>query len=195
VSVFATWLFLGLVLPQLGVEREALKSERFLRMDRSAGQNPADEWFVQMAKDGDRGVGNASTFVNSGRVSAVVITTGQFERDLDRQIEQDSRCKRTQEEGFLCKLDGPLGAVHVETCGNFVVVYSDDLPQGRAQKSAYCGSVIEITSDIGEPETTWFQRRIAPERSIPAMVVGLALVVAGWFAVRRRSKRAERTRG
>jgi hypothetical protein len=100
-----------------------------------------------------------------------------------------------QEEGFLCQLGGAFGAVNVEACGHFVVVYSDALPQSRAQKSAYCGPVAVAMDDLGKPPGSWIQPWLAPERSIPLMVTGLALVVVGWFVVRRRSRRAERTKG
>ena len=103
-GAFATWLFLGLVLPQLGVERESLMSERFFRMDRSAHQNPADEWFVRMPKEDASDTRNVSVFVSSGRVSAVVIYTAQFKRDLEEQIEQDSRCKRMKGRGSCVNL-------------------------------------------------------------------------------------------
>jgi hypothetical protein len=181
-------MFLGLVLPQLGVEKQALKSERYLRMDRSAGQSVDDEWFVPMAKESSGAAGHVSVFVNAGHVSAIVITAGKFKQELDEEIERDSRCKRTRGEGFDCRLGGPLGAVNVETCGHFVVVYSDAVPQGRAQKSAYCGSDTANMNDREPTQESWIQRWLAPDRSLPLAVTSVALIVGSWFVMRRRSR-------
>ena len=184
-------MFLGLVLPQLGVEKQALKSDRFFRMDRSAGQSVDDEWFVQMAKESSGAVGHVAVFVNTGHVSSIVITTGRFKRDLHEQIARDSRCKRTRGEGFDCRLGGPLGAVNVEACGHFVVVYSDAVPQGRAQKSAFCGSDTATMNDREPIQESWIQRWLAPGRSLPLAATSTALVVGSWLVMRRRSKRRE----
>jgi hypothetical protein len=162
-------------------------------MDRSVDQNADDEWFVRMAKEGAHETGSVSVLVNSGRVSAIVITTAQLKSELDKLIEQDSRCKLMQGERYLCQLGGPLAPVDVEACGHFVVVYSDALPQSRAQRSAYCGPVKVATHDLGKPGS-WIQPWLTPERSIPLMITSLALVAAGWFVARRRSKRAERAK-
>jgi hypothetical protein len=98
-------------------------------------------------------------------------------------------------DGFLCQLGGPFGAVNVEACGHFVVVYSDALPQSRAQKSAYCGPVTVGMNDLRKPPGSGIQPSLAPERSIPLMATVFALVVVSWLVVRRRSKGAERPKG
>jgi hypothetical protein len=77
-SSFATWVVLGFVLLQLGVERQTLMSERFYRMDRSAGQSPVDEWYVQMTEPTGKGAQQIAVFTNSDRVSAIVVTTGRL---------------------------------------------------------------------------------------------------------------------
>lgn len=193
-TAFATWLFLGLVVPQLGVEREALKAERFMLMDRASAKSPPEEWFVRMARPGVHDIGNVSVFVSSGRVSAILIHTGQFRHDLDDRIRRDSRCKHVQGEGFVCQLGGPSGAVNAVACGHLVLVYSAASPESRALRSAYCGPMDLAEDDLEKPPESWIQSWLPPERSIPLMLTSLAVVVVGWLVVRQRSKRAERAK-
>ena len=189
-TVFATWLFLGLVVPQLGVAKQELISARYLRMDQNAGQ----DWYVQFLKSGSGGLAPASVFVNSGRVTAVILKLDQLSQQLDQRIEKDERCKRVGEARFSCSLAGPYGDVDVAACDGVVVVHSARFPQAQARVLELCdprkASAEGTIAEPARPTRRWF----TSERIWPLVVATVAIAAALGFAFRHRSRRGRKIR-
>lgn len=185
-SDLSTWRFLGLTFPQLGVEVSALRSDRFLLMDRSVGQDAADKWFVRFPSESSPG--EVSVYVNAGHVTSIVIRTDELEDDLKKQIAQDSRCTSLQD-GFTCELGGALGKAEIATCGHFVLIYSPTLPRGRAQVSEYCRDEVSREEPGSDGALLPPQESSLPDLLWPLLGVGLALMAACWLVLRSRSRR------
>jgi hypothetical protein len=187
VSEFATWHFLGHTFPQLGVEQKALKSDHFLLMDRSIGQDAADKHFVRFPTA--LSPGKVSVYVNSDRVTSIVVMEGELEQDLEQKIERDARCARQPNGDFTCQLNGPFGTVEVATCGRFVLIYSPTLPRGRAQVSGYCRDEASREEPGSDGALLPPQESSPPDFLWPLIGLGLALMAACWLVLRSRSRR------
>jgi hypothetical protein len=143
-----TWLFLGLVVPQLGIHQDALP-DRYFRSDRAFGQAAEDLVFVHYAELGPLGHVTIQAYVRDSRVSAVLIST-EKSQEATRLLARDSRCQKGTDTGFSCQLGGPRYAVDVATCRNLLLLFDHKVAASSAHLSV-CGDAVGLKSGQGGP--------------------------------------------
>lgn len=133
-----TWLFLGLALPQLGVEQDALTRARYFKTHRSVGQDRRDVIYTRFVKASELGSVSVVVVTRSQKVTALVLTSRNAQAQLDGLVAKDDRCSRRSRIRFVCRLGGSASEVDVAVCAPFIILYSKDVAVSRAHALSLC---------------------------------------------------------
>lgn len=149
-------IFLGLLLPRLGVGEDTLRSDRFVQMDRSAGQHIEDYVFTRNANSKELGRVALVATSRSGRVTAIGIakTTGYRPGLLERLVVREPHCASIDERHFHCRIDGADSPISVTVCGPMLVLFSANDPVSSEHGQAYCkAGLLRAQEEAKKPET------------------------------------------
>src|SRR5687767_14108699 len=111
-----TWIFLGLVIPQLGSGQDELKRSQYRRMHHAVDRAADTVLFMRSSRSEAVGPVQIGVVTLSAKVAALGISTVKSPAFLDALVGDDVRCHRVSVGHFVCQFGQGDASANVIVC-------------------------------------------------------------------------------